>query len=82
MKKSTELKAIKKLRKQILWNSGIGEILVKDMSIEHVQNTVILLTKKNNEAVECGILDYEVGDMLASEWIEIFKDELEYRKSK
>lgn len=85
MKKQTELKAIKKLRKKLFWKTADGrELLLKTMTTSHIQNTMIMLVKKQNEWSELvglkKIQDYKINDLTATEWIEIFSDELEYRE--
>jgi len=82
MKKATELKAIKKLRKNFSWETAHGdEILLKDMETTHLQNTIIYLCKKQEECTKYKLGEFEVNGMTAGEWIEIFRDELLYRNS-
>lgn len=47
MKKSTELKALEKLRSKLKWRTSFGdEIALKNMEKSHVQNAIVYLSKK------------------------------------
>jgi len=80
IKKTTELKEIKKLRKTFSWETAKGDIiLLKGMTTPHIQNTIICLYKKQEECIKYELGEFEINNMTAGEWIEIFRDELLYR---
>jgi hypothetical protein len=88
MKKKTELKAnaklnsIARIRNKLVWTTALGDdVVVKDMRLSHLQNTIMYLAKKIETWKQYGVpsIEYVINGMLGEEWIEIFKDELEYR---
>lgn len=70
----------KDLRKQLIWKSGCGFLLLKDMEDEHVINAALYLSKKVKELKEFGLPLYNINDRSIKCWLKIFKNELKYRK--
>lgn len=70
-----------KLPRDIIeWTTRDGtSILLKRMEHSHLQNTILLLTKKKVECEALNLGTYTVNDRSASEWIEIFRAELAFR---
>ncbi len=63
-----------------IWTTAAGEALfVSDMETPHLQNTIIWLTKKQNECAELKIGLYTINDRNAYNWISIMKAELKKR---
>jgi hypothetical protein len=83
MKKDTATKALKmieRLRDETTWKAANGrELLVKEMTTDHIQNTVIMLDERVKKCKALKLGEFSMNDMKATEWIEIFRDELAYR---
>ncbi len=50
------------------------------MDTSHIKNTLNVLINKQESFNKNKLGDYEVNEMTANQWIEIFKDELLFRK--
>jgi len=80
MKRETISSAFKKIRKQLDWTQANGEeISLEDMETQHIQNTIIMLAKKQEDCDKYGIGNYSLNDLTANQWIELFKEELKLR---
>jgi len=83
MKDKTYKKAldkIKKIRRKLIWTTRMGEeVLIKDMEDSHVKNTIIYISKRQDEYTKYKLGVYEINGMEASEWVEIFREELAVR---
>lgn len=76
IKKSTLNSAFKKIRKSLHWTTAQGdETLISDMGKGHLQNTIIYLSKKQEECNKYRVGNYEINGMTANEWIEIMRKE-------
>jgi len=68
MKGTTYNSALKKIRKNLYWTTMSGdEILISDMDKSHLQNTIILLSKKQELCTQYGLGDFEINDLTANE---------------
>lgn len=81
MKKQTLDKAFASLRQQLRWTTASGdEIAVQDMEVQHLQNTIVYLSKKQEDYAKYKVGDLKINNLSAPEWIEIFRKELKSRE--
>ncbi len=79
--KNIENKLFKKLRKTVIWTCGDGrEVHVKEMEVSHLQNTIIFLAKRQEECDTYKLGAFVLNELSASEWIELFREELIHRE--
>lgn len=67
-------------RSCILWTTKDGrDLWVTEMAKEHIQNTIVMLLKKQDEFTKYKVGTLEINGMTANDWVVIFRDELKYR---
>lgn len=76
-----DLKDYKKTRNTTKWTTNAGdELLVKHMETTHVQNTIILLSRKLRDCAQYNLGEFIIRGVKAEDWIELLQTELKYRK--
>ena len=79
---SKALKLVKQVRTQLHWTDKHDEvILLEHMETTHIQHTIVFLSKKQEEFSKYKVGDFEINSMTATEWVEIFRDELKFRNA-
>ena len=68
------------LRTAIIWKSSEKSIRICSLEVSHIQNIIITLTQKQESCNNLGLGHYEYQGKNASEWIEILKEELLFRR--
>jgi hypothetical protein len=75
------LRVIKEVRKTKYWINKHGdETVIEDMETQHIKNCIVMLSKAQNDYTALKLGNYIINEMTAAEWVEIFRDELEYRE--
>tara|TARA_R110000744_G_scaffold379225_1_gene496781 strand:- start:1747 stop:2007 length:261 start_codon:yes stop_codon:yes gene_type:complete len=71
----------KQLRKTLIWETAMKvSILLKDMTDNHLINTILYLRKKIAELVEHNLPITTINSKKLNEWEDILEGELIYRK--
>lgn len=81
MNKELATKILGDIRDRVYWQSSNGSMLIKNMETSHIQNIIIYLHERQTKCTELGIGTYKYKEYNAEEWIEIFKNELEFRNT-
>lgn len=76
----TEYENIRNSKRWVTANNK--HILVKDLELHHIQNIMIVLTKKQQTCADLGLGPYRLPTGTANEWLKILASELLYRKDK
>lgn len=77
--KKTIKKSFKDLPHHIVSNLYWFTKKVSDMSTDHIQNAIIYLGKKIENAEKYGVGKMYIDEISYSEWVDIFKIELKKR---
>lgn len=76
-----DLTKYRQIRSDTIWTTAAGDKLpVKRMETSHVQNTIILLDRKQKACEELNLGDLVVQSVKAADWIELLKVELQFRQ--
>lgn len=71
----------RKLRKSTYWATGSGEeILIKDIEFNHLINIIKYLLKAKEESLKYDLPMLEFETFSLEKWIEVLKNELNFRK--